>query len=86
MKESEIERRCKLIAEKEGYKVRKMEAINCRGFPDRLFLKKGRAFFVEFKTPTGKTSELQKIHIEDLKQSGLEVYIIKSIEEFKGIL
>lgn len=63
-----------------------MKFIASNGAPDRIFFKKGRFIWVEFKTTGGVVSELQKAQINKLRESGQEVYIIFSINDFKEII
>lgn len=52
------------------------------GIPDCLFVPGGKIYGFEFKTHTGRTSQVQdSIHATWSKQ-GIEVYIIRSPEEF----
>lgn len=85
MKENEIERRCKKLAEKEGYTCKKIKFIQANGCPDRMFYKSGRLFFVEFKNEEGETSSIQDYQIKKLREA-IEVYIIDNVEDFKKIL
>lgn len=84
--EGYIEKKCRDIAKKNGYEVRKIKFIQCNGCPDRFFFKKGRFFFVEFKNENGKLSELQKKQIQLLTDAGIEVFVIDNIEDFKKII
>ena len=51
--------------------------------PYKIFLKKGRIVFVEFKQPGGKLSPLQIRQIKKLRLQGFTVLVVDSIEEFK---
>lgn len=86
MKEGHIEKHCKKLAENASYLVRKIEFIADTGCPDRLFLKLGHSFWVEFKSPTGQLSAKQVFTIKKLREAGQEVHVIDNIEDFKKVL
>jgi hypothetical protein len=82
VKESEIERKVCEYAKKLGCYVRKFSSPGHRGVPDRLLITPcGTVFFIEFKTPTGKLSELQKDEIAQINRRGLRVYVIDSVDQ-----
>lgn len=85
MKENEIERRCKKIAEDAGYTCKKIKFIQSNGCPDRLFYKAGHLFFVEFKNEDGETSAIQDYQIKKLREA-TEVYIIDNVEDFRSLI
>lgn len=81
-RESLIERKSKLLAEKLGWFQLKIEKCNKRGFPDRMFIKDGNVIFVEFKNERGRLSEEQKRMISSLRDEyKAEVWVISSLEE-----
>ncbi len=86
MLEKHIEKTCVNLAKKQGFETRKVKFIASNGAPDRIFFKKGRFIWVEFKTTGGVVSELQKAQINKLREAGQEVYIIFSIDDFKEII
>lgn len=49
---------------------------NCAGFPDRIVLYNGHAFFVELKAPTGCVSKIQRAVHEKMSQLGIEVWVL----------
>lgn len=67
-------------AEMNGWLVRKLSWIGRRGAPDRLFMKGGRALFIEFKATGEKPDPIQVREIERMRKAGMEVHIIDSIE------
>jgi len=81
--EKVIERKCSLWAIDRGWLVYKFVSPSNRGVPDKIFLKKGRIVFVEFKQPGGKLSPLQIRQIKKLRLQGFTVLVVDSIEEFK---
>ena len=87
MKESYIENACIDLAKKSGFETRKVKFIASNGAPDRIFFKKDRFFWVEFKREKGGVlSELQIYHQNLLNNAGCEVHNIDSIEKFKEII
>lgn len=81
MRESAIEKTVCAIARKNGWLHFKWASANCRGVPDRIFIKAGDIVFVEFKAPGKKPSPLQhRIH-RKLTKHGVQVRVIDSIED-----
>jgi hypothetical protein len=63
-----------------GWLVRKLGWIGRRGAPDRLFMKGGRAIFVEFKATGEKPDPIQVREIARMRSAGMEVHVIDDIE------
>jgi len=80
--EAAIEGRCARLAEKRGWLVRKLSYPGRRGAPDRMFVRAGRVWFVEFKDPMGEVSALQKYEIGNLRKAGADVSVISSEADF----
>jgi Holliday junction resolvase len=55
----------------------KLSKTNRNGIPDRLFLKDGKVFFIEFKSNKGVLSEIQKYRIGQLREKGFHCFIFK---------
>lgn len=53
------------------------------GVPDLILMWKGKAYGFEFKTITGTVSHAQMQVHEAWKEQGIEVKVIRSVEEFK---
>lgn len=77
MKESAIEQAWSRKAVKKGWMSVKNIQVSLNGWPDRMYLKDGKVFFVEFKSSTGRLSDLQKFRIEQLRSKKFHVLIIK---------
>ena len=77
MKESALEQAWSRKATKKGWLAVKNIQVSLNGWPDRMFLKNGKIFFVEFKSSKGKLSELQAFRIEQIRKIGFHVLIIK---------
>ena len=86
MKEAEIEKKVCTYAESKGFVQFKLGAMYNAGIPDRLFLFKGNAFFIEFKTQYGKVSSLQQITINSIINSNISVHIVNSVEMGKQLI
>lgn len=76
MTEQQIQSKIKKKLEGEGYIVIKLIRTSMNGIPDLLALKNGKATFIEVKRPGGVLSELQKIRIKQLSESGFEVKVL----------
>lgn len=81
MLESQIENRVVLAAKVNGYQVRKVCWFGGRNAPDRLFMKPGRGFFVEFKAPGEAPRPGQVREIRRMREAGFEVHVIDNLEE-----
>ena len=57
-----------------------------RGTPDLLAVLPGTAIWLEVKTPKGKVSEDQFNMINDLRDRGELVYVVRSVEDVIRIL
>jgi hypothetical protein len=86
MKESDIERIICTYAESKGFVQFKLGAMYNAGIPDRLFLFKGNAFFIEFKTQSGKVSKLQQNIINSIINNNISVYIVNSVDMGKQLI
>lgn len=84
--EDVVERTVCNRAEMDGWLVRKLRWIGRRAAPDRLFIKRGRVVFIEFKSPGLRPNALQLREIDRLKAAGVEVYVIDSIGEGLEVL
>jgi hypothetical protein len=83
--EKELQTKCMKFSRGEGGYARKVAATNHRGFPDCLFITpKGRLFFVEFKSPTGKGRLFagQSREVALLRFHGAEVHILSDYDTF----
>jgi hypothetical protein len=86
MRESFIEGKVCDYAKANGWVVYKFSSPSCRGVPDRIFLKDGSVFFIEFKATGGKVTKLQRaVHIR-IESKGIKVYVVDDIEIGKGIV
>jgi len=81
MRESEIEKACTEYARKQGWHTFKLAGPGDRGKPDRLYYRDGRTLFVEYKTSKGRLSALQERTLRRLRESGMDAFVIRSVEE-----
>lgn len=87
MREAEIERQVAEYAKRRGFVSLKLNVRGQRGWPDRLFLKYGRALFIEFKTSKGRMSPMQLNAIRRLAmKANFAVQIVRSVEMGKQVL
>lgn len=87
MTEALIEKKVCEFAQLHNFWVRKFTGR--RGVPDRIFISPPPAsltFFIEFKTPQGVLSAMQKREIRLLKKQGAVVFIVDSFEGGKEII
>jgi len=81
MLESQIENPVVDAAKANGYQVRKVCWFGGRNAPDRLFMKPGRGFFIEFKAPGEAPRPGQVREIRRMREAGFEVHVIDNLEE-----
>jgi hypothetical protein len=84
--ESQIERRHRQIARRAGWFVEKLLQTSMGGFPDRFYAKDGRVVLLEWKRPGGKVTPQQRLRHEQLRRAGVEVHVVRSLDEANGIL
>jgi len=82
--EKDVQRKVVMAARKAGWIALKQNPTGTTGYPDYMFLKKGVVRFIEFKSPTGKTSPIQDFRIEELEKQGFSVMVTSS--EYEGKL
>jgi len=86
-KEKELEAACTRYARERGWLSIKLENTGHTGIPDRLYLKDGKAIFVEFKTPgSGRLSVFQSHWLERLNCERFTARTIWTMEEFKELI
>lgn len=85
MNEHYIEDKTTKYAESLGWLSYKFSAPSRRGVPDRLFIKLGTTIFIEFKKPGEKPRKLQEAIIRKIREQGVPVYVVDSIERGEEI-
>jgi hypothetical protein len=58
-----------------GCLVLKLNVLGRRGWPDRLFVHKGKVFFIEFKRAGEPPSKLQSVIHDRIRKHGISVYV-----------
>lgn len=86
MTEAQLQKKTIKEYRKEGWLVIRLRSIDPSGFPDILCIRSGVVKFIEFKGPKAKTSSLQDFRIDELKNQGMTVEVVrppkdKSLEE-----
>lgn len=84
MLESKIERTVCEYAKKAGCVTYKFTGH--KGVPDRIFMIKGKTFFIEFKAKGKKPTELQRKTMGDIVSKGIACYICDDVESGKRII
>lgn len=86
-REAPIELTCVAIAQREGWFVRKVQWTGRVGAPDRLFARKKRSVWIEFKSPDAPDYRpTQAREIMEMRAAGMEVYFCDGMTEFADIL
>lgn len=75
-----------MVAETHGGALLKLGAALQRGIPDRVLLFGGKAIFIEFKAPGRYPTPIQRHWHGRLRKLGFEVYVFRTVEEFRGLL
>lgn len=86
MKESTIEKKVCDYAKEKGWLCFKFMSLSNRGVPDRMFMKLGIVFFIEFKSPGKKPTKFQLLQINKIAQSGIMVFVCDDIDQGKQII
>ena len=87
MRESVIEARLRDGVKALGGICWKFVSPGTTGVPDRLIiLPGGRIIFVELKADTGRTSAIQQYRINELRNIGADVRILKGLSQVRAFL
>jgi hypothetical protein len=86
MLEKDIEAKACQAAKNLGWLVYKFASPARRSVPDRMFIKRGRVVFIEFKRPGGKLTRGQEREGDRIRQAGLPVYVCDSAASAQQIL
>jgi hypothetical protein len=84
--EKKLEKRCTDLAKANGWYTRKWASPSHRGVPDRLFLKDGHWFAIEFKAPGNEPTPLQYDEIDQIQTHGGVAMWVDDVEGFKKLL
>lgn len=87
MRESVIEARLRDGVKALGGICWKFVSPGTTGVPDRLIiLPGGKIIFVELKADTGRTSDIQQYRINELRNIGADVRILKGLSQVMAFL
>jgi hypothetical protein len=86
VKESAIEANVNKYAKSRGWLVFKFVSPNERGVPDRMYIKEGRMFFIEFKAPGKLLTPLQRVRRKQLMAELFMVYVVDSVEKGRRVI
>lgn len=86
MRESAIEQAVCRHARQRGWLADKFTSPGRRAAPDRILLKEGRTFFIEFKAPGKKPTQLQEQAHRRLLTAGFEVFVVDDIDTGKRLI
>lgn len=84
-------------AERAGWFVTKIMKTSTDGFPDRFYARcnkqdrcphcgRGRVVLIEWKRDGEPPSDIQEVRIKQLRDAGVEVYVVDNENEAKRIL
>jgi len=77
MSESKFEQKISRKLEAKGWLSVKLIQTSKNGIPDRMYLRDGQIFFIEFKSSIGRLNEVQKYRIKELRKAGFHCFIMK---------
>ena len=84
MLEASIERKCCNWAKNHGILNKKIR--HEVGDPDRVFLWRGRALFIEFKKEGEEARAIQEHKHKELMNQGFQVLVLDDFEVFKSVI
>jgi hypothetical protein len=85
MLEKKIEAAVCEFARSAGWLVYKFTSPARAAVPDRLFIRSGRVFFIEFKQEGQKPTAAQEREHLRLRQQGVEVFVIDNVADGKRL-
>lgn len=83
MLEKQIEAKVCEYAKARGMMVYKFTSPARAAVPDRLFIKSGRVFFIEFKRGGQKPTDAQEREHHRLRQQAINVFVIDNVDAGK---
>ena len=86
MLEKQIEAKVCDYAKERGLGVYKFTSPARAAVPDRMFIYKGRMFFIEFKREGQKPTPAQEREHHRLQQHQINVFVVDSIEQGKSTI
>ena len=86
MLEKEIEAKVCDYAKTKNVLVYKFTSPNRMAVPDRMFIYKGRVFFIEFKREKQKPTAAQDREHQRLRQHLISVFVVDSVKDGKSTI
>lgn len=84
--EKDIETAATEYAERRGWWCCKFTSPGLVGVPDRIYIRRGRHIFVEWKKPKKDATLQQAKRHRDMRAHGAEVYVFDNLEDFKEMM
>lgn len=95
--EKKVEQDNRSWAQKAGWFVIKIMRASLDGFPDRFYARshdqdrcpycgRGRVVLIEWKRKGKDLSPIQEQRINELREAGVEVYVVRDLKEARRIL
>lgn len=84
--ESKVERDAAAFATLRGWWEAKFVSPSLRGVPDRILIREGRVIFIEFKKLGKEPNKQQLKRHKEIREHGIEVFVVDAIEEAREIL
>ena len=85
--EAHVELDAVAMAENAGWFVRKVKWVGRRNAPDRVFIRGGCTFWVEFKKPGVKRARVtQELEHKRMKAAGALLHVVNSLDDFEWLL
>lgn len=84
--EKTIEAQGEEYAEKRGWWCCKFTSPSLRGVPDRIYIRRGRVVFIEWKKFGEEPTAQQHKRHRDMRAHGAEVHWVDTLEEAMEIL
>ena len=86
MLEKEIEKKVCAYAKSKGWLCYKFPSPSQRGVPDRIYMKSGLIFFIEFKAPGKRATKLQDKVISTIILEDFTVHVVDNVAQGKNIV
>lgn len=84
--ESAIEKYGSDYARRKGWICKKYKTPGSRAAPDRIHLRKGNVFFIEYKKYGKKPTKLQRNEHRRLRNQGFDVHVVDNRVDAKRII
>lgn len=84
--EAVVEAEVSRYAMSQGVMTLKLNVSGRRGWPDRIYLWRGKTIFIEFKREGEQPRKLQEFIHGQLRGNGFEVYVVDALGEGRAII